>query len=133
MENYKRHNKVVYLTQYHIVWSPCYRRCVLVDGVKTRLEELIRMVCNEQQAEIKAMEIMPDHIHLFVSISYLLPIYKLIKAVKGRTSNIIRKEFEHIHRMPTLWSRSFFVSTIGQVSEETVKKYIEMQWNKKPQ
>ena len=73
---------------------------------------------------------MPDHIHLLVSANQKLAPYKLVKALKGRTSNFLRKEFPLLLRMPTLWSRSYFISTVGAVSSEAVKKYIENQWTK---
>ena len=129
-DNYIRHNKAVYLTQYHIIWSPRYRRSLLVGPIKDRLEEIIRTVCDEKQATIKALEIMPDHVHIFVSFTYREPIFKLIKAMKGRSSNLLRKEFPDLLKMPTLWTRSFFVASIGQVSADTIKKYIENQWKK---
>jgi putative transposase len=130
MDNYIHHNKAVYLTQYHIIWCPHYRRGLLVGPLKTRLEEIIRTVCDENQATIKVLEIMPDHVHIFVSYMYKYPIFKLIKAMKGRSSNFLRKEFPDLRKMPTLWTRSFFVSSIGQVSENTIKEYIENQWKK---
>lgn len=127
MNNYIKNNKVVYLTQYHIIWCPKYRKNILIDSIKNRLQNIILDVCNELNAEIKALEIMPNHIHLFVSYTYKEPINKLIKKLKGISSNILRKEFPQLKKMPTLWSRSFFVASIGQVSEETIKKYIEEQ------
>lgn len=127
MNNYIKNNKVIYLTQYHIIWCPKYRKNILIDSIKNRLQNIILDVCNELNAEIKALEIMPNHIHLFVSYTYKEPINKLIKKLKGVSSNILRKEFPQLKKMPTLWSRSFFVASIGQVSEETIKKYIEEQ------
>jgi putative transposase len=81
-------------------------------------------------AEIKALEIMPNHVHIFVSFTYREPIYKLIKKMKGRSSNLLRKEFPELRKMSTLWTRSFFVSSVGNVSEKTVMEYIKNQWNK---
>jgi len=128
MQNYKTNGKAVYLIQYHIVFCPKYRRSFLVNEVKTKLEELIRETCIINQTEILSMQVMPDHVHLFVSCNYKLPVYKLIKAIKGKSSNVLRKEFPELCKVSTLWSRSFFVSSIGQVSSETIQKYIDNQW-----
>jgi len=130
MNNYIKHNKAVYLTQYHIIWCPKYRRNLLTNEIKNRLSEIIINSCSELGATIKAFEIMPNHVHVFVSYTYKEPINKLIKKMKGTSSNLLRKEFPELRKMPTLWSRSFFVASAGNISEETIKKYIEQQWKK---
>jgi putative transposase len=127
---YTRHNKVVYSIQYHIIWCPKYRRGILVNSLKNRLHQIIQEVCGELGAKIKALEIMPDHVHLFISYTYQQPVYKLIKQLKGRSSNLLRTEFPELRKMPTLWTRSFFVSSVGNASEKTIQEYIENQWNK---
>jgi putative transposase len=132
MSEYVRSNKVVYLTQYHVIWCPKYRKNILVDKIKDRLTEIINDIAGEQQLTIKALEIMPNHVHVFFSMSYLYPPHKMIKLFKGRSSHILREEFPELKRMPSLWTRSFFVSSIGNVSEKTIKKYIEDQCKKKP-
>lgn len=131
MSDYIHANKVVYLTQYHLIWCPKYRRDILVNSIKDRLEEIIKNVCAERQMKIKALEIMPNHVHLFVSISYQHAPFKIAHWVKGRSSNLLRKEFPELRKMPTLWSRSFFLASIGNVSGKTIKRYIEDQWKKK--
>ena len=128
--DYKSHNRAKYLCNYHIVWCPKYRRKLLVGDIKDRLEQIIKDVCYEKQVEIIAMEIMPDHVHLFVSLSLRIAPFKIVKAVKGRSSNYLRKEFPQLLKMPTLWSGSYFMSSVGNVSSATVKKYIENQWVK---
>lgn len=127
MNDYIKDKKVVYLTQYHIIWCPKYRRDILTGDIKDRLFEIINDCCNELNATIKAIEIMPNHVHLFVSYTYKESINKLIKKIKGTSSNLLRKEFPDLKKMPTLWTRSFFVASVGKISEETVKKYIENQ------
>jgi putative transposase len=84
-------------------------------------------VANEKQVEILALEVMPDHLHIFVSAYPQLEIHKLVKMMKGRSANILRKEFPELLKIPSLWTRSYFVSTAGNVSSETIKKYIEAQ------
>lgn len=130
VNTYKKHNKVIYLMQYHIIWCPKYRRSILTGALKERTEEIIKEVVYERNGEIIAMEIMPDHIHLFVGMKPKETPHRFVKALKGRTSNYLRKEFPELLKMPTLWSRSYFLSTVGNVSGKTVKEYIEQQWTK---
>ena len=130
MSDYTIHNKAVFLVQYHIVWTPKYRRKLLVDDVKTRLEQIIQEVCHEHSFMIKALQVMPDHVYLFLSTNPQKAPYKIIKALKGRTSNLLRKEFPELLKMSTLWTRGYFISTVGHVSEKTIKEYINRQWTK---
>ena len=126
--NYKSNRNVVYSCKYHIVWCPKYRRKVLVDGVADRLNELIREVCKEIQVEIIEMEIMPDHIHLLLEVDPQFGVHKAVKKIKGRTSRILRQEFEFLRtKLPTLWTNSYFVSTVGGAPLEIIKQYIENQ------
>lgn len=127
---YKSNNKQVYLINYHLIWCPKRRKKVLVEKVKDRLEQIIKQVANEKHVDILALEIMPDHLHLFVSTYPQLEIHKLVKLFKGRSSNILRKEFSELRKMPCMWTRSYFVSTAGNVSSETIQKYIEAQTKK---
>ena len=95
--------------------------------VKTRLLAIIRDVAKEKSFDILALEIMPDHLHLFVSSHPALPVHSIVKAIKGRSSYILRKEFKHLLRLPSLWTHSYFVSTAGNVSSATIRRYIEEQ------
>ena len=100
---------------------------MLVGEIKTRLEQIINEVANEKNIEILALEIMPDNLHLFVSSHPNILIHNLIKAFKGRSSNLLRKEYHELLKLPSLWTHSYFVSTAGNVSSETIQKYIEEQ------
>ncbi|MEQ4719178.1 IS200/IS605 family transposase [Nonomuraea sp. B19D2] len=118
---------------YHVVWCPKYRRPVLGGRVKTRLEELLRAKAAEHDWEIIALEVMPDYVHLLVkphpkdSPSYVA------NQFKGYTSRHLRAEFGHLRsRLPTLWSRSYFVASVGAVSAVTVQRYIETQYERVP-
>lgn len=125
---YKSNNNVVYSCKYHIVWCPKYRRKVLVNGVDTRLKELIMQVCQEIQVEIIEMEIMPDHVHLLLEVDPQFGIHKAVKTIKGRTSRVLRQEFPQLKtKLPTLWTNSYFVSTVGGAPLEIIKQYIEGQ------
>ena len=125
------HNRTsVALINYHIVFCPKYRRKLLVDAVKSRLESLVKEVSAENKWDILAMEVMPDHVHLFVSADTKTKPHMVVKRFKGRTSRFLREEFRDLRKMPTLWTRSYFLSTAGNVSAATIRKYIEQQWNK---
>ncbi len=125
---YSKHH--VYLMNYHLIWCPKRRRPILVDKVKSRLMQIIKDKAKQIGVEIVAFEIMPDHIHLFVSAYPTIAVHKIIKAFKGSSSNILRKEFPHLLKLPSLWTHSYFISTAGKISNETIKKYIEAQSKK---
>ena len=125
---FKANNNIVYSCKYHVVWCPKYRRKVLVDGVDSRLKELITQICQEIQADIIEMEIMPDHLHLLIEVDPQFGIHKAIKLIKGRTSGILRQEFPYLKtRLPTLWTNSYFVSTVGGAPMAVIKEYVANQ------
>jgi putative transposase len=126
--NYKTNNNIAYSCKYHVVWCPKYRRKVLIGGIDTRLKELIEEVCQEIHVAIIEMEIMPDHVHLLLEVDPQFGIHKAIKTIKGRTSRILRQEFPYLKtKLPTLWTNSYFVSTVGGAPLEIIKQYIEGQ------
>lgn len=125
---YKTNNNIVYSCKYHVVWCPKYRRKVLVSGVDERLKELLKDCAAELSVDILEMEIMPDHIHLLLDVDPQLGVHKVVKTFKGKTSKILRDEFPHLKtKLPTLWTNSYFVSTVGGAPLEAVKQYIENQ------
>jgi len=124
---YRHSRNQVYLINYHLVWCPKRRKPVLVGGVKRRLEQILREVAKEKGVEILALEVQPDHLHLFISAYPQLPVHKLVKALKGRSSHHLRREFPHLLKLPSLWTNSYFVSTAENVSNKTIQKYIETQ------
>ena len=127
---YKSNNNVVYSCKYHVVWCPKYRRKVLKNGIDTRLKELIQETCVEISADIIEMEIMPDHVHLLIEVDPQYGIHKAVKLIKGKTSRILRQEFSELRsRLPTLWTNSYFVSTVGGAPLAIIKQYIENQKN----
>lgn len=93
----------------------------------SRFKELAATICEQHEIEILAMECHIDHVHLFVSALPQLSIPDIMKYVKGGTANVLRTEFPELSRMPSLWTRSYFVSTAGEVSSETIKWYVETQ------
>lgn len=125
---YKSNNNVVYSCKYHVVWCPKYRRPVLVSGVDDRLKEIIQDVCTESRAEILELEVMPEHVHLLVEVDPQHGIHRLVRALKGRSSRLLRQEYPWLKsRLPTLWTNSYFVSTVGGAPLEVIKQYIENQ------
>lgn len=98
------------------------------SGVDVRLKELIEEICKEFRIDIIEMEIMPDHIHLLMEVDPQFGIYKAVKLIKGRTSRILRQEYGWLRsRLPSLWTNSYFVSTVGGAPLSVVKQYIENQ------
>src|SRR5215471_2379317 len=125
---YKSKHNVYFSCKYHVVCCPKYRRKVLVEQVATRLEQIIREVCKGHQAEVLSLEIMPDHVHLLVEVDPQFGIHRLVKLLKGRSSRYLRQEFRALTtRMPTLWTNSYFVSTVGGAPLSVMKHYIENQ------
>ena len=121
----------VYNVSYHIIWCPKYRRAVLVDDVAVRLKILLYEQAAKYGWIIEAMEVMPDHLHVFIKANPIDPVARIVAQLKGYTSHVLRNEFSHLRtKLPTLWTRSYYVETIGHISESTIKKYIEDQKNK---
>lgn len=129
MENqYKRTATTVSLINYHFVFCPRYRRKIFnISGVEARFKELTRQECQKHKIEILAMECHIDHVHMFVSVYPQMSIPTIMHVVKGATSHQLREEFPELQKMPSLWTRSYFVSTAGNVSSETIKWYVETQ------
>lgn len=127
----KRTTHAVYQINYHFVWCPKYRRSVLVDGVGDRLVELVPQIIEQLDGEMIELVVRPDHVHLFASFPPRIAPYQIIHRIKGATANQLRKEFTHLKsRLPSLWTRSYYVGTAGNVSSETIRKYIEAQANR---
>jgi putative transposase len=125
---YKSNRNVVYSCKYHVVWTPKFRRPVLVEGVDVRLKEILCDVAAETDSDVLGMEIMPDHVHLLVEVDPQFGIHKLVKLCKGRSSRLLRQEFPKLKsRLPTLWTNSYFVSTVGGSPRAVVKQSIEDQ------
>ena len=129
----KSNNNVLYCCTYHVVWCPKYRRSVLTDGPKcgavdTRLKEIIAQVCVERGAELIELETMPDHVHLLVGVDPQYGIHRFIKQIKGRSSRLLRDEFPRLRRrLPTLWTNSYFVATVGGAPLELIKQCVANQ------
>ena len=133
-QRYRKSPGSVYDLRLHLVFCPKYRRSVLTGKVASRLEALIREKAATLEADVIALEVMPDHVHLFVSVPPTYAPQHLANQVKGYSSRVLRQEFPDLKsRLPALWSRSYFVASTGTVSSETadlrsaIKAYIEAQ------
>jgi putative transposase len=125
---YRRNTGCVYSLKYHLVWCPKYRRKVLVGEIANELRSLLYQKAQELDVKIETLEIMPDHVHLFIESDPTEAPQRLANQFKGFTSRILRQKFPQLRsRLPSMWSRSYYVGSVGHVSEETVKRYIEMQ------
>ena len=129
MENnrWTRTNTAVFNIGYHLIWCPKYRRKILVGSVEQRLRLLLVEKALSINAEIVRLEVMPDHIHLFVkSFPTVAPSY-IVQQLKGYTARVLRSEFAHLRKLPSLWTRSYYCESVGHISEHTILKYIEDQ------
>lgn len=125
--DYQRDEHRVHLIVYHLVWCPKRRKKVLIGPVAKDCGRIIREKCAEMGWTVVELAIQPDHIHLFVRAWPTTPAYEIVQQCKGRTSHDLRGKYKHLLRLPSLWTRSYFASTAGNVSAETIKKYIEAQ------
>jgi len=124
----KQTRHATYNINYHLVWCPKFRRPVLDGAVGARLAELLPEHIRELDGEVLDLVVMPDHVHLFASFPPTLAISQIMHRLKGATSHQLRKEFPHLRsRLPSLWTRSYYVGTAGHVSAAAIKRYIDEQ------
>ncbi|MEU7933654.1 IS200/IS605 family transposase [Micromonospora echinofusca] len=124
----RSNSNVVFQCAFHVVWCSKYRRGVLDGQTEKRLKQLIREVVEEKGAWLAALEVMPDHVHLLVEVDPQYGVHKLVKAIKARTSRVLREEFASLRsRLPTLWTNSYFVATTGGDPLAAVQRYVEQQ------
>lgn len=127
-KEYRRTKTTVSMVNYHFVFCPRYRRKIfLIDGVEACFKELVTQICEHSDIDILAMECHVDHCHLFVNAPPNLSPADIMRLVKTNTSKHLRAEFPKLSGMPNMWTRSYFVSTAGDVSNETIRKYVEEQ------
>jgi putative transposase len=128
--SFKSNRHVSYSCKYHVVFCPKYRRKVLVDGVDIRLKEIIYQVATELSCEVMELEVMPDHVHILCEVDPQFGVHKFVRRVKGGSSRLLRQEFPQLKsKLPTLWTNSYFVSTVGGAPMAILKQYIEAQKN----
>ena len=123
-----RTSSAVYDINYHIVWCPKYRKPILKDEVREFVEEQLKTIAETKGWKIEELEVMPDHIHLFISAPPFESPTAIVKVVKGVTAKRIFERFPHlrqIFRRGSIWSPSYYVGTAGNVSAEVIKRYID--------
>jgi putative transposase len=126
--DYQRDEHRVHLIVYHLIWCPTRRKAILIGSLKERLAQLIEQKCAEKGWDMLELAIQPDHLHLFVRVWPSDSAAEVVKELKGFSSFHLRKEFAPIlSKLPSLWTRSYFSSTAGNVSAETIQRYIEAQ------
>ena len=127
-KEYTSYGHLMFSCQYHVIFTPKYRRRVLINGIDERLKELIREKEEDYGYKVIEMEIMPDRVHLLLDLKPRIDVIRCVNLIKGYTSHILRNEFPELRRkIPTLWTRSKFIASVGAVTLEVVEKYIEEQ------
>jgi len=120
----------VYDIQYHVVWTTKYRYKVLQGRVAERLRELIRQGCEARNIKIVRGSIGKEHVHLLLSCPPTLAPSKILQYLKGRSSKLLQEEFQELRKRywgQHLWAPGYFCRTVGSVTEEIIKEYIENQ------
>jgi len=128
---YKHGSVSVHLMLYHFVWIPKRRKKVLIGNIKRELVSLIKNKIIEIGCEVIQLQVMSDHVHLFVRGNPTMSPNDIIMKVKGYSSRILRAKYNVLRKLPALWTRSYFVSTAGNVSDAVIEKYIKEQTNAK--
>ena len=124
-------NKAIFNIGYHLIWCTKYRKQLLTEDIENRLKTLLEQKSKDINVSIEKLEVLPEHVHLFVKCSPVDSPHFIVQQFKGYTSRLLRKEFSELRtRLPTLWTRSYYCESCGHISEETVKQYIEDQKNK---
>ena len=128
MRNFKSNKNIVFSCIFHVVWVTKYRKKYLGGDIEKRLKEICLEVSEELNFAIKEMECERDHIHLLIDVDPQLGVHKAVKRMKGRSSRLLRQEFAILRqRLPTLWTNSYFVCTVGGAPIAVIKQYIESQ------
>ena len=123
-----RNAGAVFSLKYHLVFCPKYRRPVLISPIDIRLKELVREIADNREMTVHALEVMPDHVHTFIESDPRWAPAEIAARFKAVTSRVLRDEFPMLRtRLPTLWSRSYFIASVGAVSEATIRRYIAAQ------
>ena len=129
MAQFKSNNNIVYNCKYHVVWVTKYRRPVLTQEIENRLKEILNNIAIEIQVDILEMEVGDmNHVHILMSLDPQFGVHKAVRRFKGASSRYLRKEFPQLKsRLPTLWTNSYFVSTVGGAPLAKIKEYIANQ------
>ena len=130
MEEYNKGSHTVYDIKYHVIWVTKYRYKVLNKQIAARLRELIRQGCEARQITIVRGSIGKDHVYMLIGCSPSIAPSKIVQYLKGRSSRLIQDEFPELKKRywgQHLWARGYFCATVGSITDETIKRYIESQ------
>ena len=134
-EQYHSDSHCKYLIQYHIIWCPKFKFSVLQGNVDATIKQILQKICDDYGYKIKAFEVMPDHIHVFIDVSQTVAPCDVVRTLKSISAIELLKAYPKLKqfyaRYGVLWSKGYFISTVGHISEATVIKYIEEQENDK--
>lgn len=124
---YQRDEHRVHLIVYHLIWCPKRRKLVLVNAIAQDCRQFLEEKCKEKGWEILELAIQPDHVHLFVRVWTTDSAADVVKECKGATRFRLREKYASLRKLPSMWTRSYFAATAGNVSEEAIRRYIEAQ------
>ena len=130
MKNYRKLSHCTYDIKYYLIWITKYRKPVITGKIALRTRELIRMICHSNEVEILAGNVGSGHIHLLVSVPSHLSSSKLVQYLKGNTSRKLQMEYKELNKQfwgQHLWARGYFVASIGNVTDEIIREYIQNQ------
>ena len=124
---YEHDNHNVHLIVYHLIFCPKRRQKILVGPIRERLQQITQEVATENKWKVIELAIQPDHVHLFIRSNPRILPTDIARLIKGRSAHVLREEYPFLKRLPSLWTRSTFYSTAGNVSSETIRGYTERQ------
>ncbi|MBN2591547.1 MAG: IS200/IS605 family transposase [Sedimentisphaerales bacterium] len=130
MEHYRKSSHTTYDIKYHLVWITKYRKPVLTGEIAKRCRELIREICLSQEVEILKSHISKEHVHIFVSVPPHISVSSLMQSLKGKSSRKMMMEYKALSRTfwgRHIWARGYFVASSGNVTDEVIMQYIELQ------
>jgi len=130
-DRWKYSKTCVFNIGYHLIWCTKYRRKLLNEEIQHSLKELLFENGNEIKIDIEQIEVMPDHVHLFVKAKPIVSPHWIVQQLKGYTSRLLRIKYDELKtKVPTLWTRSYYCESVGHISEDTIRRYIQDQKNK---
>lgn len=131
MSSVRRTKHAVYDTKYHFVWIPKYRKHIFTKEISNYTKEVFQRIAEEYEFEIDTMEVMKDHVHLFLSAPPRYSPARIVQIMKSISSREVFRRFPHLKEIlwkMELWSDGYFVRTVGdRVTAEVIQRYIKYQ------
>jgi len=132
MWKYRKWSHTTYDCRYHLVWITKYRHGCLSEKIQKRLETVLRWICKSMYVQILSLWMEDDHVHMYINIPLNSPIPMVVNKLKWRSSKVIREEFfeelKEYYWKPVLWATWYFIATVWEINHETIKNYVEHQW-----